>query len=702
MKNRFCRAMVPALSLLASAISTLSVASASSLPEVVVVGSRFEESASNVPTTVQVITAQAIRDSAAMSVPEALSMLAGANIRSVSGGQLGVGSSVDLGGFGVTATQNNLVLVDGRRLNPIDSSEIDWAAIPLNAIQRIEIATGGAGVEYGAGATGGVINIITNGKMADSTEAQLGAGSFGTALASISLNRKLDDAYVNLNMAANHSDGWRQNSQNDSQSVSGKFSKNISADASGFVEVFASHQANGFAGGVLGKAGEGDQQVTKFNNVGSGNDASKSGLRLGGTAELAPGTSLEGDVVYSTKSSTYRQPYYDTSDSLAGGFVEGPGTSLLSGSDLSFSPRLRTVFGNGATLVVGYDFSQANQDGANQYGPLAQQFILGDQGGFGYVGNIVRDVQQVQLLNQSAYVVSRIPLVSAWELSVGARRQLQRYDTYDQNKSSGTQSASGQFGANALESALNYKFDALSHAYIRADQSYRFANTDEYWGYDPVTYNRVFSGELQPQTTKAFAVGYERSNAVQQVSVTLGQSVTQNEIRYSPAMGRNSNLADNVFRNSLNVGWSVQALEHSRVSLGVHLQRAEYATGANAGQTLSMVPNAVYNLGWVQALDGQNKLGLQVVYVSTQNYDAPPATVATLDQLPAYTVADLFWTHTSGKLETKVTVKNLAGSSYATYGGYGFVTMPGGTGANSYYYYPSDPRSVFVNMTYRF
>ena len=79
-----------------------------------------------------------------------------------------------------------------------------------------------------------------------------------------------------------------------------------------------------------------------------------------------------------------------------------------------------------------------------------------------------------------------------------------------------------------------------------------------------------------------------------------------------------------------------------------------------------------------------------------------PETVPTLDQMPAYTTVDVFWARTAGKLETKATIKNLMGTSYATYGGYGFVSTPGGNGMNSYYYYPSDPRSIVVSLNYRF
>ena len=69
--------------------------------------------------------------------------------------------SVDIRGFGETGALNTLVLVDGRRVNEIDLSGVDWSQIPLDQVERIEIVRGPGSVLYGDNAVGGVINIIT-------------------------------------------------------------------------------------------------------------------------------------------------------------------------------------------------------------------------------------------------------------------------------------------------------------------------------------------------------------------------------------------------------------------------------------------------------------------------------------------------------------------------------------------------------------
>lgn len=70
------------------------------------------------------------------------------------------GSTVDLRGLGADAT---LTLVNGRRLAPSGFGNfVDISAIPLSAVQRIEVLADGASATYGADAVGGVVNIILN------------------------------------------------------------------------------------------------------------------------------------------------------------------------------------------------------------------------------------------------------------------------------------------------------------------------------------------------------------------------------------------------------------------------------------------------------------------------------------------------------------------------------------------------------------
>ncbi|WP_417622823.1 TonB-dependent receptor domain-containing protein [Parasphingorhabdus sp.] len=71
----------------------------------------------------------------------------------------GGSSFVNLRGIG---SQRNLVLLDGRRFVPADTTgRVDLNSIPLAVIERTDVLTGGATTTYGADAISGVVNFIT-------------------------------------------------------------------------------------------------------------------------------------------------------------------------------------------------------------------------------------------------------------------------------------------------------------------------------------------------------------------------------------------------------------------------------------------------------------------------------------------------------------------------------------------------------------
>ena len=88
-------------------------------------------------------------------------------------------SGINLRGLGASST---LVLLNGHRLAPaVTGTEVDVSAIPLSAIDRVEILTDGSSAIYGSDAVGGVVNIITK-KNYDGAETSAKAGNVTTGL----------------------------------------------------------------------------------------------------------------------------------------------------------------------------------------------------------------------------------------------------------------------------------------------------------------------------------------------------------------------------------------------------------------------------------------------------------------------------------------------------------------------------------------
>jgi outer membrane receptor protein involved in Fe transport len=84
------------------------------------------------------------------------------------------GSSVNLRAIGEGTT---LVLLNGRRIaSGFFGSAVDIAALPISAIERVEILTDGASALYGSDAVGGVVNFILRSDF-DGAETRLRGGS---------------------------------------------------------------------------------------------------------------------------------------------------------------------------------------------------------------------------------------------------------------------------------------------------------------------------------------------------------------------------------------------------------------------------------------------------------------------------------------------------------------------------------------------
>ncbi|MFP3960012.1 MAG: TonB-dependent receptor, partial [Spirochaetaceae bacterium] len=148
MKRLLCIAVITALSGLVAGPLFADV-------EIVVVASRIPEESRRTPAVVRVIPQEDIEQSD--TVLDALSRLPNIRTSVSSPGD----AAAALGGFGETGYMRTLVLRDGVPLNNPDMNSINWRAVPLSRVERIEVLQGPASARYGDQAVAGVINIIT-------------------------------------------------------------------------------------------------------------------------------------------------------------------------------------------------------------------------------------------------------------------------------------------------------------------------------------------------------------------------------------------------------------------------------------------------------------------------------------------------------------------------------------------------------------
>ncbi len=152
---------------------------AATLETVEVTGSRLRRADVEGAAPVLVISRAQIDASGRVSVADVLrdtTFASAGNFRPQSGSSAQSLASIDLRGIGSGRT---LVLIDGRRAPTSPqaaSSGSDVNAIPLAAVERIEILSDGASAVYGSDAIAGVVNIITR-RDFNGAELRIGAGT---------------------------------------------------------------------------------------------------------------------------------------------------------------------------------------------------------------------------------------------------------------------------------------------------------------------------------------------------------------------------------------------------------------------------------------------------------------------------------------------------------------------------------------------
>jgi outer membrane cobalamin receptor len=169
---------------------------------VVVTAERTEIPASAAASSITVISRAQLEEMHAENAGDALRHVPGLNV--VESGSRGAQTSV----FARGGNSNyNLVLVDGVPVNDFGGG-FNFASLPVDTIERIEVVRGPQSALYGLNAIGSVIHIITR-RPEDRLEAHASAegGSFGAARGSFGAGARTGPLSWNLDMTRQSTNG---------------------------------------------------------------------------------------------------------------------------------------------------------------------------------------------------------------------------------------------------------------------------------------------------------------------------------------------------------------------------------------------------------------------------------------------------------------------------------------------------------------
>jgi len=606
------------------------------LDPVVISASRIEQPRSSSAVIVDVVTREQIEQSGASNVSEFLDTVSGVSLTRLYG-RAGVDASLDVGYMGEAGSQNVLVLIDGQRVNSLDSSGIRFAQLPMSSIERIEIRKANGGVLYGDRAQGGVINIITR----DDASKQVGLslGSFGTQKLEAYLGLKTDDVRGSVSLMSAGSDGYRIYSESHQKSAQVKLS---TGGDWGRIGLFV----RGFEEKAQLPSDLTPQQFAA--NPRAVGAYPVNADRSGGAAGVRYDRALNDDSVVSVDffHQASQEKLYD----------------IIRNTRTAVSPQIRTRLG-GSQWVMGGEFSSTHAD--------------------------TDDGKQVGQKSQSLFIQTTQPLAPTVNLELGARTQRVDND-FQTGVLSASTSSNGQ--KSGLSAALRQQLSEKTILRAGALTGYRFANADElYYFRNSGNYALLtINPSVKPMGTRELFAQLEHSYSAGKVDVHYRNVRASDEIGYQFSFGTvlgfaascNTNLYDTQRQVlSFNGSWNLNGSLSVKGSLD--FVDASIDSGANSGHRIPLTAKRVARLTAEQRMDGY-KLIATTRYRSNMVQASDPEAVYPL--MPSRNVVDLgVTTSLSRTWSLSAWVRNVFDKSY-----YDFAKYNG--------LYPADGRALFINL----
>lgn len=609
------------------------------LETVVVTGARTEESIRRVPANVSVINEKDIQDSNAETVPDLLRTQEGIVVRDLLGN--GKSAQVDLRGFGETAPYNVLVMVDGRRVNEIDLSGVDWTQISLDQIERIEIVRGTGSVLYGDNAVGGVINIITKIPTRKPTFRAGGTlGSYGFNKEEVALSGGAEKIAASLSASYDATSGYRENNDFRAKDLGGK----IVYDPAPFLSLNLSGSFHTDDYGLPGpltrtKLAENRRGTdSPFDNAASTDQY----LKLGSELDMGKFGSIISDF-------SYRHRDTDT-QWLSFSFIADSRIDTW-----GITPRYtldQKIFGHANTFIAGVDIYLAKMDIDNFSGPPRVPSGL---------SNIGRD-------SYGGYFNNEFSILKNLILTLGARQERVRYDLSQQDLTGFLaplkDTVTGR--ENAYTAGLTYLYGRKSSLFARFNKSFRFPLTDELVVYDYQDGRILVNSNLEPQTGNHYEAGVRHFFTPDvQGNITLFRADITNEIFFNNVTFTNENYP-NALHQGVEAGMKADFFKRLTLYANYTYEKAAFEEGLFDGNDIPAVPRHRGNAGF-RLHDILPGLAL------TTNYNYVGPSYAISDQQNAFGKVESYYTidgrltYNWKRLRAFVGVNNITNQKYSQY-----------------------------------
>ena len=588
---------------------------------------------------ITIINDEEISQSKHKNVTEVISSYSGMQTRSTLDGVEGSYTTIDMRGFGEAAKSNSLILINGRILNDLDMSAVDFSSINLDSIERIEIIRGSsASTIYGPGAIGGAINIVTKSSKDIEDRLDFSIGSFNSLEGKFLLQESIsEDETLTVSGKIISSDTYRDTADFDQISILGNYSYDNSAISS-YVDLsinekeqllpgpriiggyYNYHLCNLYSSSKIAKNIGGSYATNADScNVNQRDDYANTDTmhaRTGVKFNLNELTKIFANTSYKEKiQKSFSASNSNTVSVPADGdrfiHTELDGNTFdLRIEEISINDQSSNIF----TIGFDHDHTFYTSERYRKEGETIGQTIAADQ------------------KSQGVYFQNSLNLFeSSLVLSTGFRYQKTNFqgrsvvDTNVAGFASSTPHPS--FNDSETNTAYNVglesKIDPFTSMFVRYSKGFRTANIDERI---KSTHPRSF--HLKDQTSEDIELGIRSERNKTNVVASLFLMDTENEIQYDQSV--NTNL-DPIERKGFNLDLNYQINDKNNLKASFSYINAEFTSGSltpgGGGESSCDYANTTYcsnSATWQNLMGGGTSYSLSgksVPLVSPLNYN---------------------------------------------------------------------------------
>jgi iron complex outermembrane receptor protein len=402
--------------------------------------------------------------------------------------------------------------VDGRRVNEIDLSGVDWTQIPIDQVERIEIVRGAGSVLYGDNAVGGVINIITKKpEKPFSARVEVLGGSYGYNKETASAGGKWGPLSAVLNASNSGTEGYRENSFLKATDVGGKIIYDLNQDIRFNFNGSFHHDETGLPGELPKIIYKSHRRVALHPDDRAGTDDGYGSL--GVKARLWDWGRIEADVSYRQREVADLFRFFSFTDQRnlrTWGFTP---RYILEKPLLNFPNK----------FTFGFDFYDSDSNNFSESGSRG-------------------DHSEIKKRSFGLYGIDEFSVLDNLILSLGYRHEWVTYHLFQESSFLKDEVRDGKPAWNV---ALDYLFGKKSSAFFSFKRSFRFPASDELVQFVFIPPNSVarVNPDMKPQVGYHYELGLRYAFTDQiEANLTLFWADLKNEIFFNLLTFTNENF----------------------------------------------------------------------------------------------------------------------------------------------------------------